>query len=302
MLVCVTLVDALTNFVRSFKELFTAEEVPLGEIVMQPFTRKQAEEAVSVLEYVWKPIHEMLEYILKEADNEVLTQQILHNIQDLVNMAGTVSLGSGLQSIIFTLCSWEFPENLKELENAYKYIYICNLILNIAQSNNRVLDKKSWVFILSYLQQVTERIYGPDEMKKVQLSSIEQKVAENCAKYLQGGKHSKMVKGEEASNAMLIPFPSKEDSSEQEAKSEQKEASVEKKRSSNLVSADANINFYMINAMLAKQKNTELSDSSDIVYKQSKDDAFQEEIDLIKNSLESLFVFTSLFDVLCALL
>jgi len=288
------LVDALANFVRSFKELFTNECIILGEVMIQPFTKRQAEEAVNVLEYVWKPVHEMLEYILKESDNEMHIQQILQNIQDLVNMTGSISLSTGLQNIIFTLCSWGFPDNLKDLKSRCKFISICKIILNIAQSNNRVLDKKSWIFLLGYLQQVYERIYGTEEVKKTQMSMIEQKVSENYVKHVKGNRHSKVIKGENASNAMLMAFPSKEENSVVE------EVPVIKKKevkSPTHITADANINFYKINIMLAKQREIDMALPNEIIYKQSKDDGFQEEIDFIKNSLELLITLSYTFDV-----
>ncbi len=104
--------ETLGNFVENLEELFTAEKVKLGEPATQPFTPRQIEQAVDILEYTWKPIHEMLEYILKESDSEMQVQQTLHNIQSLINMAGSVKLGDALQGILGTLCSWQLPNDL----------------------------------------------------------------------------------------------------------------------------------------------------------------------------------------------
>ena len=103
--------ETLANFVENLEELFTAEKVRLGEITLS-FTPRQIEQAVDILDYTWKPIHEMLEYILKESDNEMQVQQTLHDIQSLINMTGSVNLSSALQNIIGTICSWQLPSDL----------------------------------------------------------------------------------------------------------------------------------------------------------------------------------------------
>jgi len=104
--------ETLGNFVENLEELFTSEKVKLGEPPAQPFTSRQIEHSVDILDYTWKPIHEMLQYILKESDSEMQVQQTLHNIQSLINMTGSVGLNTALQNIIGNLCSWQLPADL----------------------------------------------------------------------------------------------------------------------------------------------------------------------------------------------
>ena len=103
---------------ENLEGLFTAEKIKLGEPATQPFTVRQTEQAVDILDYTWKPVHEMLEYTLKTSDNEMQVQQTLHNIQSLVNMAGSVGLSLALQSIVGNLCNWQLPADLGTLMSA----------------------------------------------------------------------------------------------------------------------------------------------------------------------------------------
>lgn len=104
--------DTLSNYVENLEELITSENIKLGELAAQPFTPKQSQNAVDVLEYTWKPIHDLLEFTLRESDNEMQVQQSLHNIQSLINLSGSLGLTIALQCILASLCNWQLPLEL----------------------------------------------------------------------------------------------------------------------------------------------------------------------------------------------
>ncbi len=104
--------ETLGNFVENLEELFAAEGIRLGEAAARPLTQRQTEQAADILEYTWKPVHEMLGFVLKTSDSEMQVQQTLHNIQSLINMSGSVGLSAALQNIVSSLCGWQIPADL----------------------------------------------------------------------------------------------------------------------------------------------------------------------------------------------
>ncbi len=100
---------------ENLEELFTQSQIRLGEPTIVPIVppaSKAAEKAVDIFDYTWKPMHEMLEHILKVSDSEMQVQQTLHDLQSLVNMAGSIKLPLALHSVLGTLCAWSLPQDL----------------------------------------------------------------------------------------------------------------------------------------------------------------------------------------------
>ena len=283
------------------KELFTAEGFIIGELMIQPFTLKQTEDAVNVFIDIWKPLNDTFEYVLKNSDNEICVQKILLNIQALLSIAGTIGFNSAQNCILSELCSWELPADLKDRDwdNGFNHVHICNAIYNIAQSQNRVFDKKLWICMLNCMQKINQ-ICVAEDTKEIQFSVIEKKLLDTFDKYL----------NKEKPDPMLLPFPDKKpdediysvfDNLDPSLNPEVKENKVnDANKGSNTkektyMTADANINFYKLNCMLADR--VEADPDPVISKKLKKMGTFRDEFEFVKNSFESFFVFTSIFDV-----
>ncbi len=191
---------------ENLEELFAAEKVKLGETPAKPFTTRQTEQAVDILDYTWKPVHEMLDYILKTSDNEMQVQQTLHNIQSLINMAGSVGLSVALESVVASLCNWQLPSDLgshimckkhrideNTWEVGYKHVYVCNAIFNVAQCLHKILDRKAWAHLFDALQKIAvciRRVEGDmasQDPQPLHFNTVGKRVAENMARYLPKG-------------------------------------------------------------------------------------------------------------------
>ena len=167
--------ETIANLVESLEDVFVLEGIELGKPALQPCTFKQTGEAIEIFNNSWKHIHELILFILKESDNEVQVQQAFYNIQSLIRLAGTAGNELALLKVLEQLCNHQLPENIIELkwECGYKYIFACNTILRTAHYLHGVLKKPGWGSILQALANINSIIYkNKGDLLRRQLDSM----------------------------------------------------------------------------------------------------------------------------------
>lgn len=295
--------DALTELVKSVEDLFGAEGIELGARNVQPFTLRQTELPLYILGYAWKPILEMLEYIFRECTSESHAKQALDNIQRLIRITGSVSLKSGLQKTIESLCAWKTPEATNadlegwEWRNGHKYTYACRAILDTARSLNALLDEENWLTILKALERLSQ-CFGRKESAQQQLDSIHYDVIKKvgkspveCKVEVKAGKELRL--DEYGDVPMLSPFPAREStislSAVMEGNNPPQDLSLEHSKTPKVhPSKEAGELGFTEDA-------GRLSVGSKRPSKKALE--FQAEVETLKDQLDSLFIFTSSFDV-----
>jgi len=267
----VKIVDTMARIIKSLEDLLIAENIPINIIFIQPFSKIQLEQAVSILEYVWKSIYEILEFILKESKSEDLIKKVLDDILRLICMVGSVNISSGLENMVYNLCSWQFPVDWYSLDwkSVYKYLYICSSIIKLAQSYNKVLTKKSWVHILNVYQKIGECTYDYNEAEEIQFNKIETRVTSKISKYLKD-------KSITPDSALIVKNINEEE--EKDLISNNEEVKQDNKENYDMKENDS-LKSIMQHEFALSNKDVNKS------------------IEYIKNAIDSIFVFSSLFDV-----
>ena len=107
--------ETLTGFIGSIEELFEHEEIRLCEAPASPFTTRQIERVIDPLQYTWKPMYELLDYLLSEFNDELSIKKILRNMQSLVSITGSAKLVLATHRIIKGISSLALPLKLSTL-------------------------------------------------------------------------------------------------------------------------------------------------------------------------------------------
>lgn len=311
---------------ESLEEAFAAEGINLGTVARQPFTQKQMQQAVDILDATWRPVHEMLAGILKESESEIQVQQVLQNVQSMINMAGSARLESALAKIVEKLCSWEFPADLEERtwDEGYKHIYVFNAIFNTAQCLNKILSKEAWVSIFSFLQKVNACVNKQplNPLELIRSNALTKRVMENLGRYMNKDEREGMPRvlqrvSEPLDKSMVVeadPFPTSEETKDARPLSGRRSPSAAdllegagEMRGLETPVPDAKplipnayMNFYKLNNMLSKMEESaakpEHLGSADSKGKKSSKGSLHNEMKSMKESIDYLFVYTTLFD------
>ena len=80
------------------------ERIILGELPTQSFTKEQTEKAINVVDSEWKILQNMLEYIVKNSNNELCVRQSLESMQSLLKLTGSIVLTGAVQNVVGRLC------------------------------------------------------------------------------------------------------------------------------------------------------------------------------------------------------
>jgi len=299
--------ETITNFINSTKELLK-EKKPTTDIK-------------GILEYNWKPINEMLEYILKTSDNETQIEQTLNDICSLGNVIGRIGLSSALTEIVKKLCLWEISNSVPEF--SYKRISILNAVFKVAHSLNGVLDRKAWMYIFQVLKALDHSVYSSEEEAidenrlLVHFNGLVKEILENFTKYLpkdlvreefknspkelntlgdanevlvQLSRCTLIMNDEEQSPAMKLSMTI-EDEDRKAQVQEIRSIKVKGSMNSGLKGRDINTK-----SLIHPHKDIDFQKLCNAIKKNlvSKDN----EIEGLNVSLKSLFVFSLLFDVL----
>jgi len=262
------------------EELFLSEGIELGELIMQPFTLRQTEKPLFILEYAWKPLLEMLEYTFRESTNELHAKQALHNIQKLIKIGGTVHQTATLQKVIESLCAWKVPDDLNECtwRNGYKYIHIYKTIIDTTKKHYKLLNEENWLTILQSLERLNQCITKNEAIQQ-QLDSILYEVTKkvpriNHQEELVQITNKELSLDKYGNDSMLSPFPER-----------------------------ANLPSRAFTPKADKEEPSFGRDLSRLSEGQiSKKMEFRLEVEKLKEQLDSIFAFTSLFDVLIPIL
>jgi len=149
------------------------------------------------LNYAWKPLQELLEFLLKESKTETMTRQVLKGIRNMVRMGGSISLRSGVEKILRNLCSCQLPADL----NDAKHVYLCKAVMKIIKESNETLGQKNWLHILLFMEKVNQVLNKnkgemvKKQMELMQFNVLNKKVGEYIEKYSELGLR-KVVKEE----------------------------------------------------------------------------------------------------------
>lgn len=174
----------------SLKEAFIVEGVKLNVGLARPLTQRQNTKAVSILQHTWKPIHELLEYVLKSTEDETQVQQSLHAIHNLISMSGSSNLKFPMEEITKALCEWEFKGAFEgeAWETVHKDVHVARTVVGVGRTLSKVLSGRAWAHVFSALQRVSgcaNRLEGDSsEVELLHFNALSKKIAENIARHL----------------------------------------------------------------------------------------------------------------------
>lgn len=300
----------MANFVESLEEAFALRGIEVGRPMMEPFTLEQTEEAIEVLNNSWKPVHEMLLFILRESNNEFQIQQVFYNVQSLIRLAGTANNNYALQTLLERLCDYRLPPNIADLdwEQSFKCILASNSIVGTARSLHGVLKKPEWGCVFHALVKINEAVYRNKEgLLRKQLESLHygqmrKKLSENFALHFKDfpcGQEKMLAENLELSagtGEIATPLAARpvqaEDSASLPCEEIKDEFVVRKNSASSRTMDKIGVNMYKTVSGAAIPEKLE-SDKRDI---REETKSLSYSLDLLK-SVDALPVFTVLFDV-----
>jgi len=231
----------------------------------------------------------MLDLILKESDNEYCVQRVLEDMEKIVKITGTVSLTSAVQSIVGRLCASILPKNMNKLKwkDGYKYIFISGTVISITKSLYEFIDQTLWMQIFKFLERVAACINKESKQKQeeeqIQFNSIIKKLPlEYTSKDTSNNRKRLPSEPTGVSKAlMLTEFP--EDNKERISLGSMGNE-VSNENGSAVSEARTEVKSYK-----GFELNPQLVDTKG---------KLQDEIENVRQSLNSLFSYTVKFDVI----
>jgi hypothetical protein len=104
--------ETLNEFIVALQELYIREGIPAGKLATVPFTSIQTERVIDLVTYSWRPLYDMLMFVLSNTDEQIVAKQVLRNIQILVNILGSSKLNTALNTVLKDLCQISLPTKL----------------------------------------------------------------------------------------------------------------------------------------------------------------------------------------------
>eukprot|EP00826_Nyctotherus_ovalis_P055497 TRINITY_DN736_c0_g4_i1.p2 TRINITY_DN736_c0_g4~~TRINITY_DN736_c0_g4_i1.p2 ORF type:complete len:195 (+),score=31.91 TRINITY_DN736_c0_g4_i1:294-878(+) len=117
-----------------------------------------------------------------------MTQQILKSMQSMIKMGGSVSLRSGVEKMLRSLCSWLLPADLHE-EKDFKHVCVCKTTMEIIQEAHNLLGEKDWMHILQFIERITQALNKNKgemvkrQMELMQFGALNKRVYERIEQY-----------------------------------------------------------------------------------------------------------------------
>lgn len=159
--------NCLTSITESFGLLCEEHKIRLGHVFD---SLNPTPDQLKVKEWIsanWKMLHKCFKAMIPKDIDEVLTQQILNNLQSWINITASLQLSQARDSMLLTLCQGCLPTGISPFLNICSHQYFTlesnkeittkniqtsKILFNVAHCLGGLLDVNSWHIILTTLQ------------------------------------------------------------------------------------------------------------------------------------------------------